>query len=334
MRITREALHAIAHDSAEKYARRYRGLACIYLTGSLLSDSPLLGGTTDIDLVCVHTSTPAYPREVVHLSDEVHLDIAHYSQTVFHQPRHLRVDPWVGSHLVNNAAALYDTQHWFEFTQASAGAQFNQPENVVTRARKLAENARQSWMSLHLQPDPSAPARLLIYLSALENAANSITVIHAAPLTERRFILQFPEYAQAVGRPGMAAGLLDLFTPDGYSAQDLTKWFEPWKESLQAASQIEEVSPRLAPTRLLYYERAAAALNEENTPAALWLVLRTWTRVVNALPPDARQQTPWVDACHELGLSDKPFDERLALLDSYLDGVEETLDEWAKKYGV
>ncbi len=334
MRITQEALHAIARDSAEKYARRYRGLACIYLTGSLLSDAPLLGGTTDIDLVCVHTSTPAFPREVVHLSDEVHLDIAHYSQTVFHQPRHLRVDPWVGSHLVNNAAALYDMQHWFEFTQASAGAQFNQPENVITRARKLAESARQGWMSLHLQPDPSASARLLLYLSALENAANSIAVIHAAPLTERRFILQFPEYAQAVGRPGMAAGLLDLFTPDVYSAPDLAQWFEPWKESLQAASQIKEVPPRLAPPRLLYYERAAAALNEENTPAALWLVLRTWTRAVHVLHPDDSQQTPWADACHELGLLDKPFEERLAMLDSYLDGVEETLDEWAKKYGV
>jgi len=85
---------------------------------------------------------------------------------------------------------------------------------------------------------------------------------------------------------------------------------------------------------LLYYERAAAALNEENTPAALWLVLRTWTRAVHVLHPDDSQQTPWADACHELGLLDKPFEERLAMLDSYLDGVEETLDEWAKKYGV
>ncbi len=85
----------------EKYARRRSAiLACIYLTGSLLSGSPLLGGTTDIDLVFVHTSTPAFPREeVVRLSDEVHLDIAHFSQTIFHQPRHLRVDPWVGAHL-------------------------------------------------------------------------------------------------------------------------------------------------------------------------------------------------------------------------------------------
>ncbi len=334
MRITREALHSIARDSAEKYARRYRGLACIYLTGSLLSDSPLLGGTTDIDLVCVHTNTPAFPREVVHLLDEVHLDIAHYSQTVFHQPRHLRVDPWVGSHLVNNAAALYDTQHWFEFTQASAGAQFNQPENVVNRARKLSDEARQSWMSLHLQPDTYSPSRLLVYLSALENAANSITAIHAAPLAERRFILQFPEYALAVGRPGLAAGLLDLFTPDGFSAQDLIQWFEPWKASLQAASQIENAPARLAPPRLLYYERAAAALNEENTPAALWLVLRTWTLAVSVLKTDANLHKPWENACQELGLNDKPFGDRLVMLDSYLDGVEETLDDWAKKYGV
>ena len=334
MRITRETLHSIARESAEKYARRNRDLACIYLTGSLLSDSPLLGGTTDIDLVFVHTSTPPFPREVVRLSDEVHLDIAHFSQTVFHQPRHLRVEPWIGAHLFNNAMPLFDTAHWFEFTQASAGAQFNQPENVVTRARKLAAEARQSWLDLENQPDNAAPARMLAYLSALENAANSITSITAAPLAERRFILQFPEHAVAIGRPGLSAGLLDLYTPESLAAQDLTNWFDDWIACLKAASQVADVPPGLAPTRLLYYERAAAALNEENTPAALWLVLRTWTRAVSVLKSDSEHVQSWQNACIQLELDGPHFQQHLSLLDRYLDSVEETLDSWAQKYGV
>ena len=334
MRITREALHTIARETAEKYARRNRDLACIYLTGSLLSDLPLLGGTTDIDLVFVHTSTPAFPREVVRLSDEVHLDIAHFSQTIFHQPRHLRVDPWVGAHLFNNAVALYDTAHWFEFTLSSAGAQFNLPENVVARARKLAAKARQRWQDLEINPDTAQPTRMLAYLSALENAANSITSITAAPLTERRFILQFPEHAVAIGRPGLSAGLLDLFSPESLTAQDLTNWFDDWKACLQTVSQMENVPPRLAPTRLYYYERAVAALNEENTPAALWLVLRTWTRAISMLKTDSEHVQAWQNACQQLELDGTHFQQHLSLLDRYLDSVEETLDSWAQKYGV
>lgn len=334
MRITRETLHAIARESAEKYARRNRDLACIYLTGSLLSDSPLLGGTTDIDLVFVHTSAPAFPREVVRLSDEVHLDIAHFSQTVFHHPRHLRVEPWIGAHLFNNAMPLFDTAHWFEFTQASAGAQFNLPENVVARARKLAAEARQSWLDLEMNPDTTPTARMWNYLSALENAANSITSITAAPLAERRFILQFPERAIAIERPGLSSGLLDLFSPESLTPQELTLWFADWVACLQAASQVENVSPRLAPTRLLYYERAAAALNEENTPAALWLVLRTWTSAVSVLKTDSEHRQAWQNACQQLELDEPHFQQRLTLLDRYLDSVEETLDSYAQKHGV
>ena len=151
MRITRETLHTIARELAENYARRNRDLACIYLTGSLLGDSPLLGGTTDIDLVFVHTSAPAFPREVVRLSDEVHLDIAHFSQTVFHQPRHLRVEPWIGAHLFNNAISLYDTAHWFELPKP-APVHSSTCRKMWSPVRALAAEARQSWLDLEMNP--------------------------------------------------------------------------------------------------------------------------------------------------------------------------------------
>src|SRR5574340_1850171 len=311
MRITRESLLGIARETAEKYARRSRELVCIYLTGSLLSDSPLLGGTTDIDLVLVHASTPPYTREVVRLSDEVHLDIAHYPQTVFQQPRHLRRDPWIGAHLCLNALQLFDTQHWFEFTQASAGGQFDLPENVIGRAHILETEARQGWFDLQTQPGNSHAEKIRRYLSALENAANSISAITGAPLTERRFIQSFPERAGALGRPGLSAGLVDLFTSEGFTADTLAGWLEPWKECLRAAGQTDNVTPRLAPARFAYYERAAAALNEENPAAAWWLVLRTWTRALIALGKAGDHLSAWEQACRETGLGEEAFDERL-----------------------
>lgn len=333
MRITRDLLLKLARENAEKIVRRNRGLICIYLTGSLLEDEPLLGGTTDIDLIVVHNSQPAYPREMVRLSDEVHLDIANLAVNDFYQPRNLRSDPWLGGFLCANPIVLHDTQHWFEFTQASAGAQFDQPENVVVRARKLAASARQIWVDLFNEKSLERPQQLLSYLSAIEQGANAVAVLSGTPLTERRFLLNFPQRAIAVGKAALAADLTDLIVPHEFDPQEITSWLPAWKENLSDASQTEGVQPRLLPARLPYYTRAAEAMIENAPFPALWLVLRTWTQAALALSPGA-QIEPWQAACKQLALDKENFSRRYAALDAYLDSIEETLDEYAARYGV
>jgi len=334
MRITRDILHKLARDTAEKYVRRDRGLVCIYLTGSLLEEEPLLGGTTDIDLVMVHNNQPPYPREIIRLSDEVHLDIANFSTVDFYQPRNLRSDPWLGSFLCANPIVLHDIQHWFEFTQAGAGAQFNQPENVDARARKLAGAARQTWVDLFAARPSDDPSQLLAYLSAVENAANAIAALTGAPLAERRFLLHFPQRAEAAGRSGLASELIDLLVPSGFDPQILSDWMPAWKESLTAASQLEEPPARLRPPRLPYYLRAADALAAQAPYPALWLVLRTWTQAASVLPSSAAVNQGWRNTREQLALDPQNFASRLASLDKFLDAVEETLDQYAARYGV
>lgn len=334
MRITRDLLHKLARENAEKIVRRNRGLICIYLTGSLLEDEPLLGGTTDIDLIVVHNSQPAYPREIVRLSDEVHLDIANLPVNDFYQPRNLRSDPWLGTFLCANPVVLYDTQHWFEFTQASAGAQFDQPENVVVRARKLAAAARQIWVDLLNEKSLDQPRQVLSYLSAIEQAANAVAVLTGSPLTERRFLLHFPQRAEAAGRPGLAADLIELIVPPDFDPQEIAAWLPAWKADLASASQTEGVQPRLLPPRLPYYTRAAEALFEDAPYPALWLVLRTWTQAVMTLPASADSASSWQAACKQLALDQEHFDRRYSGLDGFLDSVEEILDDYAARYGV
>jgi hypothetical protein len=318
----------LARQRADQLVRADRSLICIYLTGSLITPTPLLGGVTDIDLICVHAEEPAQAREVLRLSDEVHLDLAHYSQSVFHQPRRLRLDPWVGSYLCHNPLLLYETQHWFEFTQASVAAQFDQAETVMQRVRPLAEAARQTWFDLQNDEIEPGPQRVWAYLKALENAANALAGLSGPPLTERRFILDFPARADAIGRPGLAAGLADLLMVDLTSTDVLKVWHEQWVEALTTAGKQPSCPPRLLPPRRNYYARAAAAMLDDYPAAALWIMLRTWTQVVKILPaalPD------WQSVCAQLGLED---DSRLGALDAYLDAMEETLDNWAAKYGV
>lgn len=334
MRITRDLLHKLARDNAEKIVRRNRGLICIYLTGSLLEEEPLLGGTTDIDLIVVHNSQPPYPREMVRLSDEVHLDIANLPLNDFYQPRNLRSDPWLGSFLCANPIVLHDTQHWFEFTQASAGAQFDQPENVVLRARKLAADARQIWVNLLEGKSLDQPQQVLAYLSAIEKAANAVAVLSGTPLTERRFLLHFPQRAEAVERPTLAEELINLIVPPDFDPQEISAWLPAWKESLSAASQAEGVQPRLLPPRLPYYTRAAEALADSAPFPALWLVLRTWTQAALMLSSEPGQQRAWQGASQQLALDKANFTRRYAGLDAFLDSVEETLDRYAARYGV
>jgi hypothetical protein len=334
MRITLEALHKAARESAERYARRDRGLVCIYLTGSLLGSSPLIGGTTDIDLICVHTTLPAYPREIVRLTDEVHLDIAHLPQSYFQQPRRLRSDTWVGSYLCANPIVLHDIGHWFEFTQASAGAQFDLPEYILQRARAFSEAARRSWLEMQSQPPKSSPAQIHQYLDILENAANAVSVLYGTPLTERRFLLNFSARAEAAGRPGMAAGLADLIQDEPLDESALLALLDDWRAALQAASAPSDAPARLRPARLPYYERAITAMAEESVPAALWLLLRTWTRAARALADEQAQVSQWQKACQQLAISAERLPERLSAVDAYLDTVEETLDLWGNQYGV
>lgn len=337
MRLTRETLIKIARDTAEQRARVSRRIVCIYLTGSLLGDSPLIGGTTDIDLVIIHDSEPLQPREIVKVSDEIHLDISHYPQSMFHQPRHLRTDPWFGPFIYSKPMVLQDTQHWFDFIQAATGAQFFQPDYVLQRASTLSNAARQGWMNLEFNPSEAHPRRVYAFLKVLENAGNALVCLtgEGRPLTERRFLIQLPQRLQELGQPELVSGLVGLLLPDAAQLEAAwPQWLPAWREAFKAASQLPEAPVRLHPCRQLYYERSATALWEESPSAALWLLMRTWTLAASHIPEDAPSLEGWRAACQILGLDEPHFASKLDALDHYLDKVEEALDTWGSGNGI
>ncbi len=337
MRLTRETLVKIARDTAAQRAKVSRRIMCIYLTGSVLGDNPLLGGTTDIDLIIIHDDEPLQAREVVRLSDEVHLDIGHYPQSAFHQPRHLRSDPWFGPFIYKKPIVLYETQHWFDFIQAATGAQFFQADYVLQRASVLAQQARQSWMDLEFNAAETGPARVYKYFDILENAGNALVCLtdEGEPLTERRFMQQLPHRLQALDSPDMISDLVALLVPDpGLLEENWPRWLASWKEAYLAASSQANIPAQIHACRQLYYERAATALWEENPNAALWPLLRTWSLAAGYLPGDSPANAAWQSLVQTLGLDEAGFASRLQALDRYLDRVEETLDTWANANGV
>ncbi|MBI4926757.1 MAG: hypothetical protein HY835_03250 [Anaerolineae bacterium] len=334
MRITRETLLKIARDTAAERVRVSRRLVCIYLVGSCLTDEPLLGGTTDIDLVMVHDSEPLQQREIVRLSDEVHLDISHYSQEMFRQPRHLRVHPWLGPVLYSKPLVLHDSNHWFDYAQAATGAQFLMPDNVLARSRSLAGLARQSWMQLSFNPEPDHRRRVYAFLKAVENAGNAIASLGGLPLTERRFLVQLPQRAAGLGRPDLSSNLAALLAGEAeVSDETWAGWLAQGDQAFQAASQLPDVPIRLNPARRAYALRAASSLWEKHPSAAFWLLFRTWTLAASHLPSDSPAVLPWQEACQVAGLDKAHFSLRLEALDAYLDSVEEALDVWGQQHG-
>lgn len=332
MRITPEILMKIARDTVERRARSDRDLLSIYLHGSLLEGNPLLGGTADIDLVFVHNDGGLVEREIQPLSDEVHLDIAHHGRGQYRRARALRLHPWLGP-TIFRCRVLHDPQHFMDFTQASVRGQFNRPDYVLGRARQQAEHAREMWFALHARAGEAGPQVVTLYLRALEHAANAVASLSGAPLTERRFLMNFPARAQAVARPGLYAGLLGLLGAPQAEADLLRAWLPAWQAAYRALPG-EQAPPRLHPARCGYYLRAfEEVMNGERPNDLLWPLLRTWTLAIGLLPPASPQRQTWEEALQRLGLLGGNFAGRVAALDAYLDTVEETLEAWGRANG-
>jgi hypothetical protein len=307
-------------------------LLSAYLHGSLLDGDPFLGGAADIDLVFVHNEPALVDREIQRMSDDVHLDIAHHDRVDYRNPRELRMHPWLGP-TIFRARSLYDPQHFLDFVQASVGGQFNRPDYVLARTRGQAEHARQMWLSLHSQDSPSRVEDVVLYLRAVEHAANAIAGLSGQPLTERRFLLNFPARAQAIGHPGLYPGLLGLLGAPHAQPEAIRGWLPAWQQAYQELP-ADQAPLRLHPHRRSYYLKAFEKIISGETPQdLLWPLLHTWTDAIRCFPAQSEHVGSWQAALEKLGLQGEAFSERVSALDAYLDTVEETLDDWARANG-
>lgn len=333
MRINRNMLLKLANDTVERSVASDSSIIAIYLQGSLLGDDPLIGNTADIDLFFVHNDDVAVEREIVRVSDEVHLDISHHSHRVYRQPRELRLHPWLGP-VVYSCKIMYDPQHFIDFVQASVRGQFSNPENVITRVQKQAVHAREIWESFNNDPHPPDPKEAALYLQALEHAADAVAGLNGHNLTERRFLPSLLQHTEAVHKPGLYKGFIGLLGASTLDAGAMNTWLPEWQAAY--SSLAENQAPiRLHPYRLLYYSRAIEAmLDGQNPQQALWPLWRTWTQLVCALPDDSTHRAAWQTTGNGLGLLGEAFIEKIEALDAYLDLVEELLESWGRENGI
>jgi hypothetical protein len=334
MRVTRESLIRIAKETVQERTYNDKDILAAYLTGSLLTDNPLLGGVTDIDLVLVTANKPPISREIVGLTPDFHLDISYRARAEYDPPRELRVNPWLG-YEIYDLMVLYESRHFIEFTQAAvrAGFEFHEPALVLQRCRKLLDHGRKIWFDLVDLEEGAGPKEVAKYLKSLYHAANVIAELHGPPLPERRLLLLFPSLAEQAGRPGLSAGLLGLLGAPGLEASVLESWLPDWESMFKAAFETGKADARIHPARLNYYKKCfEAMLGGDDPTVMLWPLLTTWTHAAVALPAD--ESTAWQAACATLGLTGERFGEHVEGLDHYLDELDILLDEIAEANGL
>ncbi len=330
MLITRDMLVGIARETAQKRAMAEPDLVAAYLVGSCRGENPFLGEAADIDIVLVHAGQPAKRREILPLTPEISLDLIHNPRTAYDKPRELRLHPWLGPELYD-PLPLFGTQHFFEFIQAGVRAEYHETGNILTRARRSVENARQIWLALQLSQE-TGPALLLPYLKGLKHAANAIALLTAFPLAERRFLLQFPALAAAAGAPGLADEILPLIGGGKADGEWVKGILPDWQKDFLEAASKAGVDARISPARLGYYKLAFESLLASETPlSTLWPLVRTWTACAAGLPPT--QQAQWQSAMTSLGLLGEAFGNCLKGLGNFLAGVDAALEERASSQG-
>lgn len=329
MRTTQDSLLKIARDTAEKAFVPNRNITAAFLVGSMLSEDPFLGATTDIDLLVIYNGDPPREREIIKLSNDIHIDIRYESAELYAQPRELRGDPWRGYNMWD-PMLLHQKGRFFEYTQSILRSQFDEPANRLKRAYAFSAPARTAWTEMQLDPGGAQPSKLL---NAVADAANAVAVLSGAPMPERRLLAQFPERAHRLENPDLIKGLLDIMAAQ-VTVDFVHQWLPAWETAFTAVGQRPS-EPRIHVARLGYYKAAIENLLESDFPlAAAWPMLCTWALAAKTEDFNGEHRKAWNKALAQLQLDPAGMPERLQALDRFLDTLEETLEQIAAKSGL
>lgn len=328
MIITPERLLDLAREETERRARSNR-VRCAFVTGSAVSGDPLLGGTADVDLVLIHRDHPLRERELVRLSQDVHLDLYQYAEGELDPPRDLRTDPVLGP-AIASGVTVYDPEHRFDWLQAGVRAHFRRPDQRLARSAARLQRARSTRRALAQSGEgwPQVLAR------AAFQGANAAAALTREAAAGRRAILQVREALIAADRADLYADLIKLLGMDDSAAWDLPAWLSAWAKAYDSATQ-ERSEPTLSEVRRDYYLRGFQALADDGeTQAVIYGLISTWPlpQGEESEPPEA-EQAAWLDLLGSIGLAGESPEAASRQLEGYLDQIELYLETWGAEHG-
>ncbi len=335
MRINPEMLIKIAKDHVARRERKEKDLIAVYLTGSVTEGEPLLGGTTDIDMVFVHKEEPAVKREVIRVTYEISLDIEHHHQSYYTYHRRLRKNPWFGHHLCKHQNILLDKDHWLEFLHASVGSGFNKPENVYARAVQFSDKAREQWFDLDDPQEVPWGEWIALYFKSVGTAANAIACLEGPVLTTRRFISEFSRRAELLDQLALIGELTRLLGNEDFSQEKFEKWRPIWESALEKANKQADCPANIKKVRKAYFLQSVDVLAENNVlHAVLWPMLETWHQAISVLEEDQEAQKNWFEFLQNLNFEENQKARLLKELDHFIDQGEHILEDYKNEFNL
>mgnify|MGYP001170195743 CR=1 FL=1 len=346
MLITKDLLIQIIKDYINRLLRRENSIVAVYLTGSVLEEQPFIGGSTDIDLVIVHSEEPPLAREIKRLKNNISFDIVHHHQSLYTYHRRMRQDPWLGHALRNHDAIMYDTNHWLEYIQAGVDSQFDMPENTYARAIKFFDEARAHWFEL--DDDDATPFSewLNIFLKAVGDSSNAIAALNGPGLTQRRMMLEFPARAEALNQLTLVGELAHLIGNDFMNETIYQEWRPVWENALDLISQEPDCPANLHKARKAYFLDCCDSLVENGSiHAVLWPILETWRQAEQYLresPSDSESRSQaktvvsqdWLRFVQSIGFSVENKENKTKQLGRYIESINHALENWKREYGL
>lgn len=330
MRITRDLLQRVAEDTVADRVKRDTSIVAAYLYGTVLEgDDPVIGGTADIDLVFIHAEFDR-EREIIRMTEDVHMDIEHHSKERYQPPKELRQQPLLG-HTMFGCKALYDPEHFIDFTQAGVRSQFFHYDNVIGRVESLYNRARATWLHFHNMETGFGPEQVQAFLQALQDSSNAVACLVDTPMSGRRYLGKFKRITGEIGSPDLYRAFIQLLAGDvvavgKQNVETLKTWVRQWEEDFKRLNQSYDVPAELHIHRLAYFMKAYEEILESDDPEMiLWPLLNTWTLIATTMPSQAGN---WQKACEQLGLMGPDFEQHLDGLDAFLDRIEVLIEEW------
>lgn len=335
MRINPEMLIKIAKDHVARRVRKDKDLIAVYLTGSVTEGEPLLGGTTDVDMVFVHKEEPDIKREVIRITYEISLDIEHHHQSFYTYHRRLRQNPFIGHHLCKHQNILLDKDHWLEFLHASVSSGFNKPENVHGRAIQFADQARKTWFDLDDPQEIPWGEWIALYFKTVGSAANAIACLEGPVLTIRRFITEFSRRVEVLDKLPLVGELTRLLGNQYFSTDVFEKWRPVWEVALEKANKQADCPANIQKVRKAYFLQSTDALAEnEALHAVLWPMLETWHQAIKVLEADQEALDDWFAFLKALGFEESKKEQLLKDLDHFIDQGEHILEDYKNEYNL
>lgn len=330
MRITRDLLQRVAEDTVAERVKQDSSIIAAYLYGTVLEGGdPVIGGTADIDLVFIHDEFDR-AREIIRMTEDVTMDIEHHSKERYQPPKELRHKPILG-HTVFGCKALYDPEHFIDFTQAGVRSLFFHYDNVIVRVQALYNRARSAWLRFHNLETGFGPEQVTAYLKALEDSSNAVACLVDTPMSGRLYLGKFKHITTEIGVPDLYDAFIELLAGDvvkvgTQDVETLKTWVRQWEEDFKRLNQNYDVPAELHIHRLAYFMKAYEEMLESDDPEMiLWPLLNTWTLISSTMPSQAGN---WQKACEQLGLMGPQFEQHLEGLDAFLDRIEVLIEEW------